>query len=150
MRITSSIFEYNKAIPAKFTCDGENINPPLEFVDVPVNTRSLVLIMEDPDVPNSIRADGMWDHWIIFNIPPQTQGVAEGSEPGGVPGKNTGGNLSYGGPCPPDGEHRYYFKLFALDTMLDIPAGVTKRDVLAAMDTHILEQAELVGRYQRG
>jgi Raf kinase inhibitor-like YbhB/YbcL family protein len=149
MKIVSPAFEFNKAIPAKYTCDGENINPPLIFSDVPKISKSLVLIMEDPDVPTSIRPDGMWDHWVMFNISSVTQEVVEGREPAGVPGKNTGGNLSYSGPCPPDREHRYYFKIFALDTLLDIPAGVTKQDVIRAMDTHILDSAELVGRYVR-
>ena len=149
MKIESSAFGHNQPIPEKYTCDGEDINPPLEFLDVPANTKSLALIMEDPDVPRSIRPDGIWDHWIIFNILPNTQAIVEGGLIVGTLGTNTGGNLGYGGPCPPDREHRYYFKLFALDSLLGLSEGATKQDLFVVMKNHILEQAELMGTYKR-
>lgn len=136
-------------IPVKYTCNGENINPPLEFVEVPEEAVSLVLIMDDPDVPVQVREDRMWNHWIKFNIPPTTRGVAENSEPAGVAGIGTSENLKYHGPCPPDTEHRYFFKLYALDTELDLPEGATKKEVEKAMTNHIIAQAQLIGLYEQ-
>lgn len=150
MKIGSTVFEPNQLIPAKYTCDGENINPPLQWSEVPEGTVSLVLIMDDPDVPRSIKPDGIWDHWLIWNIPPETTEIREGEEPVGVLGKNTGGNFGYQGPCPPDREHRYFFKLYALDKTLDlVRETTTKKDLEAAMRGHILAQTELMGRYDR-
>ena len=149
MKIISSVFENNSLLDAKYTCNGENINPPLEFVDVPDEAVSLVLIMDDPDVPVQVREDRMWDHWIRFNIPSTTRGIAENSEPTGVAGIGTGGMLTYQGPCPPDTEHRYFFKLYALDTELDLPEGATKKEVEQAMVRHIIDQAELIGLYEQ-
>lgn len=149
MKIESSAFMPDGSIPSNYTCDGVNINPPLSFSDVPENTQSLVLIMEDPDVPVSIRPDGMWDHWVIFNIPHETREVKEGSEPEGIQGMTTFGKPGYGGPCPPDREHRYFFKLFALDSTLDLLEGATKADVTKAMEDHIISSAELIGKYKR-
>lgn len=149
MRLTSSSFSHNAHIPSKYTCDGENINPALSFEDVPTSTQSLVLIMEDPDVPNHLRSDGMWDHWIVFNIPPNTSTVAEGEEPRGVHGLGTSGNSNYHGPCPPDREHRYFFKLFALDTKLELPEGASKKYVERAMEGYVLDSAVLIGLYER-
>jgi len=149
MKIESTAFTHEGKIPSKYTCDGENINPALEFSDVPKNAKSLVLIMEDPDVPKHLRADGMWNHWVVFNIPPETKGVGENQEPKGVAGITTSNKLKYGGPCPPDKEHRYFFKLFALDTMLNLQQGSTKEQVLAAIEGHILAEAVLMGKYQR-
>ncbi len=149
MNINSTAFTHEGKIPSKYTCDGENTNPPLEFSDVPTNAKSLVLIMEDPDVPKHLRADGMWNHWVVFNIPPDTKGVAENSQPKGTAGITTSNKLKYGGPCPPDREHRYFFKLYALDTTLNLPEGATKEQVLAAMKGHVLAEAVLMGKYQR-
>ncbi len=149
MKITSPAFQTGEEMPAKFTCDGENISPPLNFEEVPEGTRSLVLIMDDPDVPEHIRSDRMWDHWVVFNIPPETTGVAEGEEPPGVPGAGTAGNYKYHGACPPDGEHRYRFKLYALSDTLDLPKGSTKSQVEEAMQGIIIEQVQLVGLYDR-
>lgn len=151
MQITSPSFQHEQAIPKKYTCDGENSNPPLQFLDIPSGTQSLAFIMDDPDVPTSIRADGNWDHWLIWNIAPDTKEIAENSVPkGAVVGKNTGGENRYGGPCPPDRQHRYFFKLFALDTLLNLPDDTTtKADLLMAMGNHILAKAELIGRYNR-
>jgi Raf kinase inhibitor-like YbhB/YbcL family protein len=149
MQLTSSAFEQRGKIPAKYTCDGENINPPLTISDVPSEAKSLVLIMDDPDVPKHLRADGMWDHWIVFNIPPNLTQIEEGKEPEGIHGVGTGNNLDYYGPCPPDREHRYFFKLYALDTQLNLPEKATKQQVEQAMNDHILAKTELMGRYER-
>jgi Raf kinase inhibitor-like YbhB/YbcL family protein len=144
MKLTSSVFENNKSIPSKYTCDGENINPPLEISEVPEGSQSLVLIMDDPDAPA-----GTWDHWIVFNIPSDVSNIAEGEEPAGIHGKGTSNNLNYNGPCPPDKEHRYFFKLYALDAELNLPEGSSKREVEEAMQGHILDQARLIGLYDR-
>jgi Raf kinase inhibitor-like YbhB/YbcL family protein len=149
MRLTSPAFEHGGNIPSKYTCDGANISPPLTLSDVPPGTRSLALIMDDPDVPKHLRADGMWDHWVVFNIRADIQEIKEGKEPDGIHGIGTGGNTNYFGPCPPDREHRYFFKLYALDTALDLPEKATKQQVEKAMPGHILEKAELLGRYER-
>jgi Raf kinase inhibitor-like YbhB/YbcL family protein len=149
MELSSTAFGHGEKIPSKFTCDGENINPPLSFSGVPAEAKSLALIMDDPDVPKNLRPDGMWDHWVVFNIPPSLASLDEGEEPSGVQGMGTGQNLDYYGPCPPDREHRYYFKLYALDSELDLLEGATKKEVESAMAGHILEQAVLMGRYER-
>jgi Raf kinase inhibitor-like YbhB/YbcL family protein len=149
MKIISSAFESGELMPVKYTCNGENVNPSLEFVDVPERAVSLVLIMDDPDVPVTVREDQIWDHWIKFNIPTSVKTVAENSEPEGVAGVGTSGNLKYHGPCPPDRQHRYFFKLYALDTKLNLPEGVTKKEVETAMTKHIIDQAELIGLYEQ-
>ncbi|MFO7913857.1 MAG: YbhB/YbcL family Raf kinase inhibitor-like protein [Desulfotignum sp.] len=149
MKLTSSAFVQGEKIPSKYTCDGDNVNPPLEITGVPHEAKSLVLIMDDPDVPKNLREDGMWDHWVVFNIPPDTAAIAENSEPSGTAGVGTNGKTGYAGPCPPDREHRYFFKLFALDTQLDLPEKSTKADVENAMPGHVLSHAELMGTYER-
>ena len=149
MKLSSAAFEESGKIPAKYTCDGANINPPLEISDVPSTTKSLALIMEDPDVPKDLRPDGMWDHWVVFNIPPGTAEIPEGQEPPGTHGSGTSGNQNYFGPCPPDREHRYFFKLFALDSELNLQEKATKSELEKAMEGHILEKTELMGRYER-
>lgn len=149
MQIRSPAFAQGEKIPSKFTCEGENINPPLEFSEVPSEAEALVLIMDDPDVPEFVRKDKMWDHWVVFNIPVTLAGIPENSQPPGVPGKNTDGELIYAGPCPPDREHRYFFKLYALDKTLSLPKGATKKEVEHAMQGHIIAQAELMGRYEK-
>lgn len=142
--LTSLAFENNGQIPSRYTCDGDGINPPLEIGSVPSNTKSLVLIMDDPDAPA-----GVWDHWVKFNIPPMVISIEEGSEPPGISGKGTRGNLSYGPPCPPNGGHRYFFRVYALDTMLNLSPGATKKDVEFGMAGHILAEGQLVGLYSR-
>jgi len=149
MQLSSPVFEHNGRIPSRHTCDGDNVNPPLKISKVPSGARSLALIMEDPDVPKHLRADGMWDHWIVFNIPPGTEEIPEGEEPPGIHGKGTAGNLQYYGPCPPDREHRYFFKLFALDAELDLKERAGKKEVEEAMKGHLLEKTELIGLYER-
>lgn len=149
MRIESTAFKPGGSIPPKYTCDGENINPPLAWSDVPENAKSLALIVEDPDVPLSVRADGMWDHWVVWGISPDTRGIKEGEAPSGVFRKTTSGGESYTGPCPPDREHRYFFKLFALDAEIFLALGSTKEDLFRAMEGHIIEKSELMGVYNR-
>lgn len=145
MEIKSSAFQHNKNIPSKYTCDGRNINPPLQFSDIPENSKSLVLISDDPDAPM-----GTWVHWIIWNIDPKTTEIAEDSVPGGViEGTTSFGETGYGGPCPPSGVHRYFFKLYALDIKLDLPSSAKKEDLEKAMQNHILASAEIIGLYTR-
>ncbi len=129
----------------KYSCDGEGINPPLEIDNVPEDTESLVLIMDDPDVPGG----GVFDHWVVFNIPPDTKNIEEGEEPRGALGKNSAGKLGYFPACPPDKEHRYVFKLYALNTSLELEAGSTKEEVETAIKGSIIEDVELLGRYDR-
>lgn len=150
MKLTSSAFKDHGIIPSLYTCEGKNINPPLEISGVPTNAKSLVLINDDPDVPKNLRPDGMYDHWIVFNMPPTIHKIAEHTTPPGIQGRSTNGKNQYVGPCPPDREHRYFFKLYALDTMLSLPAGSTKKEVEAAMHGHIIAECQLMGRYEKG
>ncbi|MEW5896373.1 MAG: YbhB/YbcL family Raf kinase inhibitor-like protein [Nanoarchaeota archaeon] len=147
MKLSSSAFKHGEDIPEKYTCEGDNISPPLKIEDIPAKAKSFVLIMDDPDAVKP--AGKVWDHWIVFNIPPSTTEIKENTEPEGRQGKNSWGELGYGGPCPPDGQHRYYFKLYALDAELNLPAGATKSEIEKAMLEHILAKAELVGKYKR-
>lgn len=145
MKLTSPVFEYNDPIPSKYTCDGDNVNPPLFIKNVPPNTKSLVLIVDDPDAPVKI-----WAHWILFNIAPKTKEIVENSVPvGAVQGETSFGKPGYGGPCPPGGTHRYFFKLYALDTKLSVSSKATKEAVETLMKGHILAQTELLGVYSR-
>lgn len=155
MQLTSTAFAHGGSIPAKYTCDGEGISLPLCITDVPHDAAGLVLIMDDPDLPAAARDPftgepiAVWDHWVVFNIPPHTTDVAEGHNPEGTMGQNTRGKLGYSAPCPPDREHRYFFKLYALDYLLSLPAGATKHDVEQSMQGHVIAEAELIGRYDR-
>lgn len=144
LMLSSAAFQHNALIPSQYTCDADDINPPFSISGVPEGTRSLVLIMDDPDAPV-----GTWDHWIVFNIPPDTDEIREGKEPGGIPGNNSWGRGGYGGPCPPSGTHHYVFKLYALDTVLPLQKGTTKQEIQWAMDGHILAETQLIGTYQR-
>jgi Raf kinase inhibitor-like YbhB/YbcL family protein len=145
MKISSPAFENNSKIPEKYTCDGENVNPPLKIEGVPKEAKSLVLIVDDPDAPM-----GTFLHWLVWNIPPETNFIEENSLPErAIQGKNDFGKENYGGPCPPFGTHRYFFKLYALDKILDLPPGSNLKEVEKAMDGHILDQDQLVGLYQR-
>jgi Raf kinase inhibitor-like YbhB/YbcL family protein len=144
MRITSSAFGENQPIPEKYTCDGPGTSPPLHIAGVPSSARSLALIVDDPDAPG-----GTFDHWLLFNIPPTTTDFAEGATAAGHPGRNGFGNTGYGGPCPPDREHRYYFKLYALDHELSLKEGAGRVDLERAMSGHVVAQAQLIGRYDR-
>lgn len=149
MKLTSTAFNQGERIPSIYTCDGDNVSPPLEITGVPHEAKSLVLIMDDPDVPKHLREDGMWDHWVVFDIPPDTRTIEENTEPEGTPGIGTNQETGYFGPCPPDREHRYFFKVFALDTRLDLPEKSTKTQVEQAMAGHVLFHAELMGTYER-
>lgn len=149
MKLTSSAFKDHGIIPSVYTCEGKNINPPLAISAVPSEAKSLVLINDDPDVPKTLRPEGVYDHWIVFNIPPETRAIAENSTPPGIQGRSTNGKNHYVGPCPPDREHRYFFKLYALDTLLKLTAGATKKEVEQAMRGHIIAQCELMGRYEQ-
>jgi len=144
LEITSPAFKDVTEIPVQYTCEGANKNPPLIFGNIPNEAQSLTLILDDPEAPN-----GVWDHWIIWDIDPKTTSVEEGTEPVGIHGKGSGGNLTYQGPCPPSGTHRYFFKIYALDTKLDLPEGASKKDVEQDMEGHILAQGELIGLYSK-
>ncbi len=145
LKISSQAFVHNGYIPARYTCDGNDINPPLEITNVPAETKSLALIVDDPDAPI-----GMWVHWVAWNIDPATREIAEDSVPrSAIQGKNDWKRNSYGGPCPPSGVHRYFFKLYALDTKLNLGNGTTKKELEKAMQGHILGSAEMIGLYKR-
>jgi Raf kinase inhibitor-like YbhB/YbcL family protein len=144
MKIKSPEFQEGMLMPRKYSCQGDDINPPLEFSGIPANTKSLVLIMDDPDAPM-----GTWDHWIMFNIPVVSK-IGEDSVPAGaLEGMNSWGNTGYGGPCPPSGTHRYFFKLYALDKSLGIEEGSSKMLVEDMMKGHILAEARLIGVYKK-
>ncbi|MBI3634409.1 MAG: YbhB/YbcL family Raf kinase inhibitor-like protein [Candidatus Yonathbacteria bacterium] len=143
LTITSPAFEMNGSIPSRFTCDGDNISPALNFSNIPEGTQSFALTMEDPDVPKTVRADGMWNHLLVWNIPPQTTRIEEGKNPPGIVGANTGGKMLYAGPCPPDREHRYIFTLYALDSLLSLPNSATKEELFQEISPHLIEQAKL-------
>ena len=145
MRLSSPAFENNADIPSKYTCDGENINPQLNIEDVPAEAKSIVLIADDPDA-----SAGTWVHWVVVNIPASENIIIEENS---VPGKqltNDFGKTSYGGPCPPSETHRYSFKVYALDTELDLDESKEKADAESAMKGHVIAQAQLVGLYSRG
>lgn len=154
LTLTSPEFAEGASIPPRYTCDGEAINPPLQIQGVPERAKALVLIVDDPDVPRALRPSGVFDHWVLVNIPPTTTSIAPGSVPAGaLQGCNSAGKSAYAGPCPPPqyepSEHRYVFHLYALDTVLEVKAGVTKNDTLRAMEGHVIGEAQLVGRYKR-
>jgi len=142
LRVYSTVFSHKGHIPSEYTCDGKDINPPLEVENIPEGTKSLALIMEDPDAPR-----GTFDHWLVWNISPN-EAIAEQTNPG-ISGINDFGKTGYGGPCPPSGVHRYFFKIYALDTKLELLTGVDKKTLLEAMNGHILSEGEIMGLYQR-
>jgi Raf kinase inhibitor-like YbhB/YbcL family protein len=150
MQLTSTAFTQGQAIPRKHTCDGSDISPPLAWSGAPANAKSFALIMDDPDAPG-----GTWVHWVIYNIPaadhalPEAVPTSAKLADGAVQGKNSWPKSGYGGPCPPSGTHRYFFKIFALDALLKLPDGATKPQLIAAMEDHVLAQAELMGTYKR-
>jgi Raf kinase inhibitor-like YbhB/YbcL family protein len=150
IKITSPAFEEADMIPSKYTCDGEDISPPLEWQGIPQKAKSIALISDDPDAPA-----GTWVHWVMWNIPADDDGLAENVPPdnhlanGARQGITSFKRHGYGGPCPPSGTHRYYFKVYALDTELDIANSSTKDKLLDAMEGHILAQGQLMGKYKR-
>jgi len=143
--IASPAFPHNGMIPSKYTCDGADVNPPLSFDNIPGKSKSLALIVDDPDAPR-----GTWVHWVVWNIGPGTMTIAENSVPhGALQGTNDFRKQGYGGPCPPSGTHRYFFKLYALDTLLSLKAGATKAQLVEEMKGHVLGSSELIGLYRR-
>ena len=145
VKITSPAFKQRERIPPKYTCDGMDVNPPLTIENVPLKAKSLALIVDDPDAPR-----GTWVHWVLWNVDPGTREVKEQSIPtGATQGVNDFGNRDYGGPCPPSGTHRYFFKLYALDTALTLGPDATKAALEVAMKGHILAEAEIIGLYER-
>ncbi|HBA87777.1 MAG TPA: YbhB/YbcL family Raf kinase inhibitor-like protein [Geobacter sp.] len=143
MRLTSPEFKENGRIPAKYTCDGDNISPELRIAGTPPGTKSLALVLEDPDAPN-----GLWVHWIVWNIDPGTTTLAQQAQPReSVIGRNSWGHSKYGGPCPPSGTHRYVFRLYALDAQLDLAGTASKGQLNVAMEGHVLAEAVLTGLY---
>jgi hypothetical protein len=145
LQITSPAFIEGETIPTKYTCDGSNISPQLDWTDVPQGTQSLVLIADDPDAPA-----GTWVHWVLYDLPANLTSLPEGTSGTGTAGTNSFKKRTYGGPCPPKGSpHRYYFKLYALDTTLGLPEGASKAEVEKALRGHILAQGQLMGKYGR-
>jgi Raf kinase inhibitor-like YbhB/YbcL family protein len=154
LSLTSAAFDNGAEIPRKHTCEGSDISPPLQWTGIPENTRSLVLIVDDPDAPDPAAPKMTWVHWVLYNITPAATGLPEDVPSSDLPegaeeGLNDWGRTGYGGPCPPIGRHRYFHKLYALDAELRGLAKPTKKDIEAAMQGHILAQAELVGTYQK-
>lgn len=144
MKIESNSFSHNSSIPSQFTCDGNNTSPHLAFSGVPKNAKSLALISDDPDAPR-----GTWVHWLVWNIDPATTEIRERTTPqGAVEGTTSFGKTGYGGPCPPSGIHRYFFKLYALDAVLDLGTDADKAALENAMDGHIIDRAEMIGLYE--
>ena len=150
VKLTSTAFQEGQPIPATYTCKGVNISPPLEWSGVPKAAKTIAIIADDPDAPS-----GTWVHWVLYNLPADNIGLVESLPPteslkaGGFQGKNDFGKIGYGGPCPPSGTHRYFFKIYALDAELPLKAGATKAEVEKAMAGHVLAQAQLMGTYGR-
>ena len=150
MQVTSSAFKEGQPIPRPYTCDGVNISPPLEWTGVPKTAKTIAVIADDPDAPS-----GTFVHWVLYNLPAENIGMienlptTENLKAGGFQGKNGFQKIGYGGPCPPSGTHRYFFKVYALDNELSLKAGATKPDVEQAMQGHIVAQAQLMGTYSR-
>jgi hypothetical protein len=149
IQITSPAFDHGGMIPSKYTCDGEDISPPLEWQTLPTETKSIAIIADDPDAPGKT-----WVHWLIWNLPPSFKSLDENIEPsdelaGATQGTTDFGRVGYGGPCPPGGTHRYFFKIYALDETLDLEPYATKKDLVEAMQPSILAQGELMGKYAR-
>ena len=149
-RLTSSAFQQGEPIPTIHSCDGEDRSPRLTWTNPPAGVQSFALIFDDPDAPG-----GTWVHWVLFNLPAETRSLPADVPPdpelasGGVHGSNSWNSIGYGGPCPPGGEHRYFFKLYALDSVLDLEVSATKEQLLEAMEDHIVAEAELMGTYSR-
>jgi len=154
LKVTSPAFQPGGSIPSKYTCEGQDNSPPLAWSGAPANTKSFALIVDDPDAPDPAKPQRVYVHWVVYNLPATTTALAEnGSKKGvlrgGVQGKNDWGKAEYGGPCPPIGRHRYFFKLYALDTELAGLSSPTKADVERAMKGHVVDSGELIGTYQK-
>ncbi len=155
LEMRSQSFADSGEIPRRFTCEGEDVSPDLAWDGAPATTRSFVLIVDDPDAPDPAAPKMVWDHWLLYNLPADCQGLPAAVEPESLPagtqqGVNSWGRVGYGGPCPPIGRHRYFHRLYALDTRLEGLTDPSKDELLVAMDGHILAHAELVGTYQNG
>ena len=145
LTVSSPVFNNNSVLPTKYTCDGNNVNPPLIIENIPAAAKSLALIVDDPDAPG-----GIWVHWVLWNIDPETKKIEENTVPNGAhQGMNDFRQTTYNGPCPPAGTHRYFFKLYALDKMLTLSPNATKNDLEKSMNGHIVEEAHIIGLYQR-
>ena len=154
LHLSSPAYQDGSSIPAKYTCEGANTSPPLAWSGTPASTRSLVLIIDDPDAPDPKAPKMTWVHWVLYNLPPDSTGIGEGVGPSALPkgtklGLNDFKRTAYGGPCPPIGRHRYFHKLYALDTLLTGLEQPTKAQVEAAMKGHVLAQTQLIGTYQK-
>jgi Raf kinase inhibitor-like YbhB/YbcL family protein len=153
MKISSPVFEMNKHIPGTFTCDGKDVSPPLHWTDVPAQTKTLVLIVDDPDAPDPAAPTRTWVHWVVYNLPASCSGLTQAMHTQDLPsgtleGINDWRRTGYGGPCPPIGRHRYFFKLYALDTTLPNLHQPNKDKLQNAMSGHVIAEAELIGTYQ--
>lgn len=150
INVSSSAFEEGGLIPRKYTCDGSDVSPPLTWEYVPEGAKTIALISDDPDAPM-----GTWVHWVLYNLPAGISGLPEAVPSdqklpnGALQGRNDFRRIGYGGPCPPGGTHRYYFKVYALDSTLDLPPGATKTELLKAMEGHVIAQGQLMGKYRR-
>ena len=152
LKLSSSAFNHQEEIPSRYTCEGEDISPPLSWSGIPNGARSLVLIVDDPDAPDPKAPKMTWVHWLLYNIPPALSTLSEGVKslpPEILEGTNDWKKTGYGGPCPPIGRHRYFHKLYALDTVLPNLANPNKAELEEAMKEHILESTEIVGTYQK-
>lgn len=151
MKLLSSVFAHNQPIPSKYTCEGDDISPPLSWQDIPAEAKSLVLIVDDPDAPDPEAPKLTWVHWILYNLDPKSAGLSEHTSipKGALPGLTNWNKTRYGGPCPPIGRHRYFHKLYALDVILPDLKNPTKDALLAAMEKHVLAKTELIGTYQK-
>lgn len=154
LTLTSAVFSHHGEMPRRYTCDGDDISPPLAWSGIPMGAKSLALIAYDPDAPDPAHPQRIWVHWVLYNLPPNCAGLKEQIAPQALPagalqGVNDWGRTGYGGPCPPIGRHRYFFALYALDTLLPDLGKPSRLQLLQAMQGHILAQAELVGTYQR-
>ena len=151
IQVTSAAFNEGGSIPAKYTCDGINVSPPLKWASIPDTTKSIALIVDDPDAPR-----GDWVHWVVYDLPASLRELPEKVPPdekilgnGGRQGATDFGKIGYGGPCPPSGTHRYFFKVYALDKLLGLAPGATKAQLLKAMEGHVLAEGQLMGKYKR-
>jgi Raf kinase inhibitor-like YbhB/YbcL family protein len=154
IKITSTAFQPNGSIPSKYTCEDQDVSPPLMWSGGPAGTKTFALIVDDPDAPDPAKPQRVYVHWVVYNLPAATVALAENASKKGLPkgavqGKNDWGKSQYGGPCPPIGRHRYFFKLYALDTELTGLSSPTKADLERAMKGHVLDSGELIGTYQK-
>lgn len=154
LKITSSAFQPNGSIPSLYTCEGKDVSPPLAWSGAPANTKTFALIIDDPDAPDPAKPQRVYVHWVVYSLPATATALPESASKKGLPkgtvqGKNDWGKPEYGGPCPPIGRHRYFFKLYALDTELTGLSSPTKADLEKAMKGHVLDSGELIGTYQK-